>query len=329
MQLNSIIVSRTDSIGDVMLTLPLLGVIKKHYPQTKIIFLGSTYTQAIAKACKHIDVFINWSELQQQPVAEQKKVLSADAIIHVFPNKKIATLAKKAGIKIRIGTSHRLFHLFTCNKLVNFSRKNSDLHESQLNLKLLAPIGINEIIYLAEMPNYYGFQAIEKLPERFAKLIDKNKMNIILHPKSKGSAREWGLANFSKLIALLPKEQYNIFITGTAEEGRLMAEFLKQENNATDITGQLTLPEFISFINACDALVAASTGPLHVAAALGKKAIGIFAPMKPIHPGRWMPIGKQASYLVLDKNCLDCKKKNTCACIQSITAQQVFNQLIK
>ena len=79
MPLNRIIVSRTDSIGDVMLTLPMLGVIKKHYPQTKIIFLGSNYTQAIAKACKNIDSFINWSELQKQSVAEQIKVLNADA----------------------------------------------------------------------------------------------------------------------------------------------------------------------------------------------------------------------------------------------------------
>ncbi|MBK7669733.1 MAG: hypothetical protein IPJ32_21845 [Sphingobacteriaceae bacterium] len=32
----------------------------------------------------------------------------------------------------------------------------------------------------------------------------------------------------------------------------------------------MTLKQFISFINNADALVAASTGPLHIASALGK-----------------------------------------------------------
>jgi heptosyltransferase-3 len=58
-----------------------------------------------------------------------------------------------------------------------------------------------------------------------------------------------------------------------------------------NLTGKLSLQQFIAFINHCDVLIAASTGPLHIASALGKKAIGLFAPMRPIHPGRWKPIG--------------------------------------
>ena len=37
---NSIIISRTDNLGDVMLTLPLCGYIKSIAPETKIYFLG-------------------------------------------------------------------------------------------------------------------------------------------------------------------------------------------------------------------------------------------------------------------------------------------------
>lgn len=64
----------------------------------------------------------------------------------------------------------------------------------------------------------------------------------------------------------------------------------------------MNLKQFISFIAAADGLIAASTGPLHIAAALGKVALGIYPPIKPMHPpGRWAPLGKNASYLVLEK----------------------------
>jgi ADP-heptose:LPS heptosyltransferase len=74
----------------------------------------------------------------------------------------------------------------------------------------------------------------------------------------------------------------------------------------------------------CDVLVAASTGPLHIAAALGVKAIGLFAPMRPIHPGRWAPVGKDAHFVVIDKTCEDCRKGGSCACIEAIEVQKVI-----
>ena len=85
------------------------------------------------------------------------------------------------------------------------------------------------------------------------------------------------------------------------------------------------MDEFISFINLCDVLVAASTGPLHIAAALGKKAIGLYSPRRPIHPGRWAPVGKDTHALVFDENCENCKNKTDCNCIEKIEVQKVVH----
>jgi ADP-heptose:LPS heptosyltransferase len=107
-----------------------------------------------------------------------------------------------------------------------------------------------------------------------------------------------------------------------------MQDFLlKHKNRVTDLTGKLSLAELISFINSCDGLVAGSTGPLHIAAALGKRAIGLYAPMRPIFPQRWAPIGKNADYLVLDKQCEACRKTMDCECIRSIKPEQVAEKL--
>lgn len=325
-----ILISRTDSIGDVVLTLPMAGIIRQFLPKSRIVFLGRNYTKDVIGLSEHVDEFISYDEILKLPAAEKVnafKNIQATHIIHVFPVKDIAQLARQARIPKRIGTTNRLWHWFTCNIKVKLSRKNSDLHEAQLNTKLLEPLGIKQSFSLAELANAYGFTKIPVLESQFEALLSMEKTKVILHPKSKGSAREWGLENFSKLITELDKTRYSIYISGTAQEGELLKSLIEKHPEVTDLTGKLSLQQFIAFIHRCDALVAASTGPLHIAAALGKKAIGLFSPMRPIHPGRWKPIGKQASYLVLDKDCVDCKQHNDCHCIREIATQDVIKLL--
>ena len=107
-----------------------------------------------------------------------------------------------------------------------------------------------------------------------------------------------------------------------------MKDFLYQHRNRIiDMTGRLSLTELLVFINSCDGLVAASTGPLHIAAALGKRAIGIYAPIRPIFPQRWAPLGEHATYLVLDKKCDACRKSGDCECIRAIRPEEVAEKL--
>jgi heptosyltransferase III len=326
-----IIISRTDAIGDVVLTLPMAGLLKKVYPGIKIYFIGRTYTKPIIDACENIDEFINWDELIflcEELQVQKLKSLNCDAIIHVFPNKYIARLGWLSKIPIRIGTSHRIYQWLYCNKLVNLSRRHSALHEVQLNMKLLKPLGIDIAYDLDEISAFYGFDNFSPDKERFDLLLDANKFNLILHPKSKGSAREWGLDNFGTLIELLPKNRYKIFISGTKDDRIHLESFLeKYKEDVIDIVGKMSLPTFIGFIKSANALVAASTGPLHISAALGNVAIGLFSPIHPIHPERWGPIGKKAKFLVATAGCRECRNGGRCDCIKSITPENVFQSL--
>lgn len=325
-ELKTLILSRTDSIGDVVLTLPVAHVLKQKFPSCRIIFLGKTYTKPVLECCSSVDEIVCWDEiekLEEKKRLEFFKSLEADCIIHVFPNKQVAGLAKKAGIPVRIGTSHRLFHWFTCNRLPNFTRKNSDLHEAQLNFKLLQPLGLPGEAALNDIRTYFDLQKIKPLSAPLSALIDPNRRNIILHPKSKGSAVEWGLENFSKLIKILPADKFKVFVTGTQQEGELVRSLLSENPQAVDLTGKLSLTELISFISHCDALIAASTGPLHLAAVIGKLAVGIYPSVRPIHPGRWSPIGKRVKVFVSSTSCTKCGSGEGCNCLSSVKPEEV------
>lgn len=289
--LKNIIISRTDSIGDVMLTLPVAKVLKDYFPGIKIAFLARNYTKPVIACCEYVDEFIELNDFIKQNVTVGKE--KPQAVLHVFPVKEIAHRAKELKIPFRIGTTNRIYHWFTCNKLIQLSRKNSDLHEAQLNLKLLKAFNIPSDFSKEEIIGFFGFTRIEPLDEAYKKFIHPYKKNIILHPKSQGSAQEWGLKKFTELVKLLDKNRFNILISGTEKERKLLDElFDAVGKDVTDITGLMDLTQFISFINHCDGLVANSTGPLHIAAVLGKHAFGIYPSQRPMHPGRWAPIGK-------------------------------------
>ena len=322
------ILSRTDGIGDVVLTLPVAYLLKKHIPDCYIIFLGKTYTKPIIDCCVNIDEFADWNDTVNQNPIDFLKKFKADVIIHIFPDINIVKAAYMAKIPVRISTSHRFYNLLYCNHLVDFSRKHSNLHETQLNMKLLQPLGIKMIKDKSQIPEMYELNNIKPLNQELKDLIATCKFNLVIHPKSKGNAREWKIDNYKKTIDLLPADKYKIFITGTNEErSEITSLFQNNTNNLVDLTGRLTLSELISFINEVDGLLACSTGPLHIAAALGKKAIGLYPPIKPMHPGRWAPVGYKAKILCKQKHCSKCRKSKICYCINEITPQEVVNIL--
>lgn len=327
-----ILVSRTDGIGDVLLTLPLLGVIKKHIPDATIIFLNSAYTSPVLENCEHVDELVSWNEVERKPISAQVAFLQglrADTIIHVFPRPEIARAAKVAGIPNRIGTTGRLYHIHTCNQLVRFSRKRSPLHEAQLNLKLLKPMRIKTDYSTSELAAFYGFSAPPEIPQAIADKMIPGKKHIAMHPLSKGSAVEWGVENYRRLTELLPASEYQVFLTGTEAEGALFRGALPiDEKHIVDVSGKLSLKELIGFIDRCSGLIACSTGPLHIAAALGKCAIGLYTAKRPMHPGRWAPLGKKAHFLVQEVSTISPQTLFERPSIQRIAPERVKAELL-
>jgi heptosyltransferase III len=289
--------------------------------------MGRRYTRDVIQLSEHVDEFLNYDEIERLKSKDEKvktlQALSPDMIFHVFPVKAIAFLAKAASIPERVGTRSRWYHWFSCNRLINLHRKNSSLHEAQLNLSMLQTMKIFRVPEVSSITALYGFNRLPS-PENISTFLKNDRYRVILHPTSKGSAREWPLQRYSELIERLDPAKYQVIITGTADDNIKLKEWLEGLPNITDTTGKLSMNDLIALIHNCNALVAASTGPLHIAAALGKKAIGVYSARRPVHPGRWAPLGPDAHALVFDKECPRCAKGEECDCIERISAAQVL-----
>jgi ADP-heptose:LPS heptosyltransferase len=317
-----ILICRTDNIGDVVLTLPLAGYLKQRFPEARIGFLCRAYAAPMVCLCKALDYVVESDTLKD--AASEFAKSDIDTILFAKPDKVLAAAAKKAGIKHRVGTSHRWFHWLYCNRLAHFSRVKSDLHEAQLNFALLKPLGIDHIPTLEEIPPLYQLSAPpfhgEPKPE-------PQQLNIAIHPKSNGNGREWPLAHYTELAKLLQQhENIRLWITGSEREGKLIADQapeLLAQPNVGNTCGKFTLDELTAFIHACDGLIASGTGPMHLSAALGQRTLGLFPPIRPIDPGRWGALGRKAQVLVKPTGCGTCSNPSDCACMRNITPDDV------
>jgi ADP-heptose:LPS heptosyltransferase len=300
------LISRTDNLGDVALTFPLCGLIKKLFPDAKISFLGKSYTAPLLKLNKDIEQVFSWDQWspnKDEQILEIIKNQRFDVVIHVFPNYRIAKLCKQASIPKRVGTLNRLAHLFTCNFKPYVFRKYSDLSEAQLNCQLLS-----SLVDKLEVPRREGLLRLcninlDAFPKRDFFEISKSKFNLIIHPKSNGSAHEWPLYRYRELIESLDLDIYNVIISGVeTEKNEIEQELLSPlGNKIQSIVGKYKLEDYILFLSKCDGLIGASTGPIHISALIGNFTLGLFPPERPMFPLRWLPVGLRISFLTYKK----------------------------
>lgn len=320
-QIKRILISRTDNLGDVVLTLPLCIWLKSQFPEATLVYLCKSYTAPVVSCFVPVDEMLLIESLESLNKEGRNKALKADVILHVFPNQKIAQWAKEAKIPYRIGTSHRWFHWLFCNHRVDFTRKGSSLNESQLNFHLVQPLGLSEI------PSFDSIRDTATFFQAQAKPMTLDNY-FIIHPFSKGSAVEYPLKNYVTLAEHLVEKGFQVMITGTASEAAKIGTSFDHIDGVTNACAKFNLSELIAIIKHSKGFVACSTGPLHLAGVMNVKTIGLFSPRKPIDPGRWSPLGTSTQSLVFDDQCEQCANNKTCNCIARIPVETLLIALL-
>lgn len=326
-----LLLCRTDNIGDVVLTIPMLSIIKEKWPNCRVTLLLRKYTKELASLFPQADAVIDReSVLAMPPKAAALALQERQFDVCIFANrdKNIAKLVKQAHIKWRIGKIY-WDHLFTCNKRMYFSKRKLALHETLAAVKLLEPLGVR--MSPAQLPLTPKVHMPTCDRTLFADLLDlkDKRFKLIMHPGSNGSGREWPCAHFKKLISLLDAQRFQIFVTGSEVEKQTFAGKIDSHlPHVTHVMGRFSLNHFIQFMSQVNGIVASGTGPLHLAAAMGLYALGLFPPHKQGGPRRWQPMGRHAEYLAQSKCDSNQSCSNTqCPCMWAITPEQVHTVL--
>lgn len=333
-----ILILRTDRLGDVILSTPVAVVLKKHFPASKITFLVRQYTQPIAEDCVHIDkviaadnFYVRKQKMNIKILVRFLKAQQFDTAIHLFPRPELALATFLANIPTRIGTGYR-FYSFLFNKRLYEHRKTAVFHEAEYNMRLLQLLGI------AETNISFDFRIKAEAKENIDRLLATNNILhdqavVILHPGSGGSSRDWPLSHFADLACRLMDEQnVQVILTGTKEEWPLIDWLLSETGmKPLSLAGRLSLKELAALLHRAEVFVSNSTGPLHLAVALGTEVVAFYPPITPCRPERWGPYGQRNDVLMSQEaECRVCKNEKDnleCLCMQAISVQQAYEKI--
>lgn len=328
-----VLLANTTQLGDLVICLPMAAAVKQSDPGCTLILLANRATAAVARCCPAIDEVVVEPDGREALVALLRS-LRVDVHIQVNPSRHLIRAARDAGVPVRVGSLSRLYNWRFCNRLVPQASPLAGLNKRLLNLRLLLPLGIR-VDDLREVGALRPFAPPPLAPRLAAALAPhgaRGRRTIILSPALiTAKSHAWPLAAYSSLIRYLDPEQFHWLICGTGDDRRALAPLLDahaRDANVTDLVGGVEITEFIGLIARCDGLIAGSTGPLHLAAALGVHTLGLFQ-SREVDVRRWHPVGRSATVLRSGVRCrgerrgADGELPIACPCIAAIPPEAV------
>jgi heptosyltransferase I len=158
---------------------------------------------------------------------------------------------------------------------------------------------------------------------------------IVLQPGARWTNKRWPVEHFATLVRRLAaaSREVRFAILGSAADAPLGAVIAAAEpKRCLDLTGRTSLPQTVELIRTAELMVTNDTGPMHIAAALGKPVVALFGPTEPRRTG---PYGQGESVLRLSSlPCVPCMRDRCefirpLECLRAITPDQVAREVAR
>ena len=331
-----ILIVRTDRVGDVVMITPMVRELRKAFADAFISVLTNPNSADILINNPHLDLVIK-DDLKKESYWNVVKEIRKNKFTHgllVMPTERAAYQMFLAGVRNRIGVGRKLYEVITFMGSVSRNKYIPLRHEADYCMDLARAIGVNTIdltpeIFLTDEEKGFGKKILMDSD------VKKGDKKIIIHTGSGGSSRNWHVEKWLLLIKGVLQKYSDAKIILTAKE--MSYEFKNKVNslNSDRIIfvdeSVKCLRELICIISASDLLIAPSTGPLHLAAALGIKTIGLFC-HRPMNCAKmWGALGDKAVNLEVsasfcDSNCSADKER--CEFENGISVDDVINYVV-
>jgi heptosyltransferase-2 len=288
-----VLIVRPDRIGDVVLSTPLPREIKKTFPDSFVAVLVRKYTQDIYINNPNVDeiILIDDCDNSLKSFFRKVKELRSYKFTHsltLLPTERLNYLLFFAGIPYRVGVGHKFYQFITFTKYVSRNKYIPLRHEADYCMDLARKIGVQTDDLSTEI--FLTNEEKISVSEKRNKYLDGKKYLIGIHTTSGNSAPNWSIKTYKELIEKLSQREYlKIIVT----DDKVPDEIKSIDNVLYPNLGLKLRESFLNF-SVLDLLISASTGPMHIAAALKVKTLSMFCPMTACSPKLWGPKGNNS-----------------------------------
>ncbi len=330
--MKNLVLSRTDRIGDVVLTTSAFAPLRHRFPDARIrILVRPELTDLLARNPEKIEPVACSPEPGAKGVhpGRIKQWLSTfrtdtpDTIVFLHPDNDLQIAAALAGIENRVGYRKQIGRL-ALNRSFPYRRHLGLKHEAACNFDLLELIGCPAPP--SPRPSV-SLGAPVTLPDE----LDRGGPFVAFHPDAYGDKPRWPASHFVGLAERLVREfGVTIVLIGSEPQPeilRLLEESELPPNSWLDRRGKDDLLTTAGILGKASLAVSRDSGPAHLAAALGTPLVCLMGQCDPIHsPRRWQPLGERVRTLVSDLPPLkkESRERRWHRCFEAIHPDQAF-----
>ena len=312
-----ILIIKPSAIGDVVHTLPILNLLRRRFPQAHIAWLVTPACAGLLDGHPQLDEVVRFERNEfgrgwRSPavLAELRRFTRSlrdrrfDLVLDLQGLFRSGWLAWRTRAPVRVGfaNARELAPLFYTHRVPTGPPEQ---HAIERYLTLAEAVGCER------GPVQFIFPTDEADRARVAALLPGERFAVLL-PGTNWETKRWPVERFAALAGVL-KERFGL--ESIVAGGPDVAPLATQIPSATNLVGRTNLRQLVALLERAALVVANDSGPMHVAAALGRPLVTPFGPTNPVRTG---PYQRTASVIRLDIPCSPCYSR-TCShqsCLQ-------------
>lgn len=290
-----VLVARCDRLGDLVLALPSLAWLRRVRPDWEIHALVAPENAPVVEHDPAIDAYYTWNLALTTERLPQIRGEGYDAAVLLQYQAPLAHLVRDARVKLRHGPLTKPLSWWLLNRGSWQRRSRVARHERDFNVDLMRKLAGRNVpdIDVDDPRLWLGPEQVQLGREFRARQAGGAGTVVFVHPGSGGSALNWAPERYAEVAnALSRRPGWAVFVTGSHHDRvTIDAMAATLEPQVQVVSEQFPLRDFLGVLSGGDLMLAPSTGPLHVAAALGLAAVGVYPPAPTMSPRRWGVLG--------------------------------------
>ena len=260
---NKLLIIRLSSLGDILLTTPLIRSIKNNYPSIKIDFVVRDEYKEAVESSIHIDnVYLYYRYRPNTTLVETLRERDYDIVVDLQNNFRSTRLTQNLSgwhYKFKKLSIRKFLLVHTKLNFLKDAKQIPERYSESLGQNILDGSGLEFFI-----------------PEGFTSSLDEDGNYIGLCPGAQHFTKMWPEEYYIALGNTLNKMGYKVVLLGGSSD-RLLCRMLQPKiKNSIDLSNQNKLYQLAADMKMCKAVICNDSGLMHLAAALKVPLVAVF-----------------------------------------------------
>ena len=312
-KIKKVLVVSLTNIGDVVLTFPVVDILKENLPGAKISVLIGPKAESLLNGNPALDKIYVFNK--HQPLLKTWSLITA-------------LRKNRFDLAVDLRNTAIPFLIFPRYKTSMVDSRKNDRHMRDNHIKRL-----NSIFPFYQLPRQKYALYVSPPDQKYDQGLIQNEIGkgaryIVISPGAAHQDKRWKEADFARVAdELIRKEHVKIVLIGGTEDSAVAANIVGlMKEKAVNACGRTNLQQLAELIKHAQLAIVNDSAPLHIASYLDVPVLAIFGPSEPIKYGPW---GSNCHYLKDGGVCGRCGDPKNSAlahtCMASIKPEDVLN----